>query len=82
MKWIRTLEGERINLDNIVELRVTTAPSDYKFQGRCCVIAESSNWTFYLWAENINDCNEESVIYRAEMFIDAIIAEHCRGDKL
>ncbi len=75
MKWIRTLEGECINLDNIVELSVTTSPSNYKFQGRCCVIAESSNWTYYLWAETVNEYNEESVMKRAEMFIDALIAE-------
>jgi hypothetical protein len=75
MKWIRTLEGEHINLDNIVELRVTTSPSNYKFKGRCCVIAESSNWAYYLWAETVNEYNEENVIKRAEMFIDALIAE-------
>lgn len=78
MKWIRTLEGERINLDNIVELSVTT--NDYRHKDKCCVIAVSINRTYYLWAEDINDCNEESVISRAEMFIDAIIAEHCRGE--
>lgn len=71
MKWIRTLEGERINLDNIVELSVTT--NDYRYKDKCCVIAESGNWTYYLWAEDINEYNEENVIKRAEMFIDALI---------
>ena len=71
MKWIRTLDGECINLDNIVELSVTT--NDYRHKDKCCVIAVSINRTYYLWAEDINDCNEENVIYRAEMFIDALI---------
>ena len=74
--WIRSLEGDYINMDNITCLHVTVSYCDYRYTDHCVVYAEGSAGDYPLWAEKIasNDGKDiENTVRRANLFVDALV---------
>lgn len=74
--WIRSLQGDYVNLDNACAICVTTAFPDYKFGNHCVVYAEMNGCSYPLWAEKVasNDGRDfENVVGKANLFMDALV---------